>query len=141
MATDDDSPREIIGRALARDPDAVVNTSIELLELLANGLIGIIGEQGFETLLYRAIHRVNLDYSWMMFDPRTRPADPEFHLLRRCFEGQDLAQASAASTLLFNTFLDILSLLIGEHLTMLILHAALGRRAGAEKISKEQQNG
>lgn len=141
MATDDDSPREIIGRALARDPHAIVNTSIELLELLANGLIGIIGEQGFETLLYRAIHRVNLDYPWMMFDPRTRPADPEFNLLRRCFEGQDLAQASAASTLLFNTFMDILTLLIGEHLTMLILHAALGRRAGAEKISKEQDNG
>ena len=141
MATDDDSPREIIGRALARDPDAIVNTSIALLELLANGLIGIIGEQGFETLLYRAVHRVNLDYPWMMFDPRARPADPEFNQLRRCFDGQDLAQAYAASILLFNTFMDILTLLIGEHLTMLILRAALGRHAKAEKISKEQHNG
>ena len=141
MATDDDTPRDIIGRALTRDPDAIVKTSSELLELLANALIGIIGEQGFETLLYRAVHRVNLDFPWMMFDPRSRPADPEFNLMRRCFEGQQLAQANAASTLLFNTFIDILTLLIGEHLTMLILHAALGRRAGAEKISKEQHNG
>jgi hypothetical protein len=140
MATDDDTPRAIIGSALSRDPDAIVNTSIELLELLANALIGIIGEHGFETLLFRSVHRVNLAFPWLMFDPRSRPADPEFNLLRRCFEGQDLTQSSAASTLLFNTFIDILSVLIGEHLTMLILHAALGR-AGAEKISKEQHNG
>jgi hypothetical protein len=140
MATDDDSPRATIGRALARDPDAIVNTSIELLELLANALVAIIGEQGFETLLFRSVHRVNLSYPWMMFDPRSRPADPEFNLMRRCFEGQDLAEATAASTLLFNTFIDILTLLIGDHLTMLILHTALGR-AGADKISKEQDNG
>lgn len=140
MATDDDSPQAIIGRALAREPEAIVNTSIELMELLANALIGIIGEQGFETLLFRSAHHVNLTYPWMMFDPRSRPADPEFNLLRRCFEGQDLAESTAASILLFNTFIDILSLLIGDHLTMLILHAALGR-AGAAKISKEQDHG
>ena len=141
MATDDDTPRAIISKALACDPEAIVNTSMELLGLLANALIGIIGEQGFETLLFRSVHRVNLDYPWLMFDPRSRPADPEFHLLRACFDDQDLGQARAASTLLFNTFIDILTLLIGEHLTMLILHAALGRRAGAEKNSKEQHNG
>lgn len=140
MATDDDSPRAILGHALARDPDAIVNTSVELLELLANALIGIIGEQDFETLLFRSVHRVNLDFPWMMFDPRARPADPEFNLLRRCFDGQDLAEATAASVLLFNTFIDILTLLIGEHLTMLILNSALGH-AGAEKNSKEQHNG
>lgn len=140
MATDDDTPRAIIGHALSRNPDAIVNTSIQLLELLANSLIGIIGEQGFETLLFRSVHRVNLEFPWMMFDPRAQPADPEFNLLRRCFEGQDPVQAKAASTLLFNSFIDILALLIGEHLTMLILHAALGR-VGAEKISKEQHDG
>jgi hypothetical protein len=139
MATDDDSPRAIIGRALARDPDGIVNTSIDVLERLASGLIGIIGEQGFETLLFRSIHRVNLEFPWMICDPRVRPADPEFNALRRCLEGQDVAQATGASTLLFNTFIDILSLLIGEHLTMLILNAALDR-AGMEKISKEQHD-
>ena len=140
MATDDDSPRAIIGQALAREPDAIVNTSIELLELLANALAAIIGEQGFETLLFRSVHRVNLDYPWMMFDPRSRPADPEFNLMRRCFEGQDLTAATGASSLLFSTFIDILTRLIGEHLTMLIVNAALGH-AGADKVSKEQENG
>lgn len=140
MATDEDSPRAIIELALARDPGAVVDTSIELLELLASSLIGMIGEQAFETLLFRSAHRVNAEFPWMIFDPRARPADPEFHLLRRCFEGQSLTQASAASTLLFNTLIDILSTLIGTHMTMLILQSATGR-AEAIKKSKEQDNG
>lgn len=125
---------------MARDPDAVVDTSIELLELLANSLISMIGEQGFETLLYRSAHRVSQDFPWLIFDPRARPADPEFHLLRRSFEGQDPVQAGAAITLLFNTLFDILSTLIGTHLTMLILQSATGR-VGVTKMSKEQDNG
>ncbi|MES2756828.1 MAG: hypothetical protein V4693_05590 [Pseudomonadota bacterium] len=127
MATDDDSPRELIERELARDPDSIVNTSIELLELLANALIESIGEQGFEILLFRSIQSVNLDFTWLMFDPRSRPADPEFNALRRCLEGEDLAEAAAASVLLFNTLIDSLELLIGKHLTMTTLQAALGR--------------
>jgi hypothetical protein len=127
MATNDDSPQETIGRELARDPGSIINTSIELLELLANGLIDTIGEQGFEILLFRTVQRVNLDFPWLMFDPRSRPADPEFNALRRCFEGEDRAEAGAASVLLFNTLIDSLTLLIGKHLTMSTLRAALGR--------------
>lgn len=140
MATDEVSPRAIIEQAMARQPDTVVDISIELLEVLANSLISMIGEQGFETLLYRAAHRVSLDFPWLVFDPRARPADPEFHLLRRCFEGQVLAQARAAISLLFNTLIDILATLIGTHMTTLILQSATGR-VGATKMSKEQDNG
>lgn len=136
MATDAHSPRVIIGTALRRDPDAIVNASIDLLERLANTLIGIIGEPGFETLLFRSVHRANLDFPWLMFDPRSAPADPEFNALRRCFEEEDLAEVTAASTLLFNTFIDILTLLIGAHLTVLILHEALGG-AGVETTGEE----
>jgi hypothetical protein len=140
MATDAHSPRAIIGAALARDPDAIVDASIAMLERLANTLIGIIGEPGFETLLFRSVYCVSLDFSWLMFDPRIAPADPEFNGLRRCFEDQDVAQVTAASVLLFNTLIDILTLLIGAHLTTLFLHEALGG-AGVEKISKEQHDG
>lgn len=127
MATADDSPRVLIERELARDPDSIVNTSIELLELLANALIESIGEQGFEILLFRSVQSVNLDFTWLMFDPRSRPADPEFNALRRCLEAEDLAEAAAASVLLFDTLIDSLELLIGKHLTMTTLQAALGR--------------
>lgn len=125
---------------MACEPGAIINTGIELLEVLANSLIGMFGEQGFETLLFRSAHRVSLAFPWLIFDPRARPADPEFHLLRRCFEGQDPAQASAAITLLFDSLIDILSILIGAHMTTLILQSAIGR-VGETTMSKEQDNG
>jgi len=140
MAKDEDAPRAIIGRLIAANPDDAVDTSIDVLELLANNLVGIIGEQGFETLLFRSAHRVNLDFPWLMYDPRTRPADPEFLLLRECFEGQSRQQASKASALLLITLIELLSALIGEHMTMLIVQPALGR-ARARNNSKEQDNG
>ncbi|HEU5437168.1 MAG TPA: hypothetical protein VFU95_12170 [Telluria sp.] len=140
MATDEDTPRAIIVRLLASDPDAAVDTSIDLLEQLANSLVGMIGEHGFNTLLFRSAHRVNLDFPWLLYDPRTRPADPEFTQLRECFAGQSPAQAHAASELLLSTLIDILSALIGEHMTMLIVQPALDR-ASARNTSKEQHNG
>jgi hypothetical protein len=108
--------------------------------LLANSLVGMIGEHGFETLLYRSAHRVNLDFPWLLYDPRRRPADPEFNLLRDCFDGQDGAQSLAASELLLTTLIDILAVLIGEYMTMLIVQPALNR-ASARNKSKEQDNG
>lgn len=140
MATGDDSPRAIIERTLSGTPDAIVDTSIELLALLADTLRGIIGDEGFDTLLLRSVHRVTLDYPWLQLDPNTRSPAPAFELLRRCFDGQEIVEAGLASNLLFNTFIDILGLLIGEHLTTLILKSALGR-VGGEQISKEQHNG
>lgn len=140
MAIDEDAPRAIIGQLLAANPDEAVDTSIEVLELLANSLVGIIGEQGFETLLYRSAHRVNLDFPWLMYDPRTKPADPEFNLLRDCFEGQTPAQSNAAVELLLTTLIDTLAVLIGDHMTMMIVQPALGR-ASARNKSKEQHNG
>jgi hypothetical protein len=140
MATGDDSPRALIGRTLTHNPNAIVNSTIELLELLSHALRGIIGDEGFESLLFRSVHRVTLDYPWLELDPRARPSEPGFALLRRCFESQDIVQAGLASNLLFNTLIDILTLLIGDHLTTLILQSALGR-VGGGKISKEHHNG
>jgi hypothetical protein len=140
MATDDESPRELIASVLSGNPETATDVSIELLQILANSLSNIIGEDGFEALLFRTARRVGNDYPWLQFDPRARPADPEFELLRVCFEGQEPADIQAASILLFTTFVDILALLVGAHLTKLILISALGR-ARAAKISKEKHNG
>jgi hypothetical protein len=140
MATDDESPHKLIASVLSGNPDTAADVSIELLQILANSLSNIIGEDGFEALLFRTARRVGNDYPWLQFDPRARPADPEFELLRVCFEGQEPADIQAASILLFTTFVDILALLVGAHLTKLILESALGR-ARAAKISKEQHNG
>ena len=140
MATDDELPREIIERVLSGSPDSCVDLSIELLQIMANSLSNVIGEDGFESLLYRTVRRVARDFPWLQFDPRARPADPEFELFRLCFVGQHPDQVCAASSLLFGTFVDILASLVGAHMTKLILKSALGRaRAGI--ISKEQHDG
>ena len=140
MATDDELPRAIIERVLSGPPENCTDVCIELLQVLANALSNVIGEDGFESLLFRAARRVGNDYPWLQFDPRARPADPEFELLRLCFQGQSAADIQAASILLFTTFVDILALLVGAHMTKLILESALGR-ARAAKTSKEQHNG
>ncbi|MES2017890.1 MAG: hypothetical protein V4484_15480 [Pseudomonadota bacterium] len=140
MATDDELPRAIIERVLSGPPEASIDVSIELLQILANALSNVIGEDGFESLLFRSARRAGNDYPWLQFDPRARPADPEFELLRHCFEGRNARDIQAASILLITTFIDILALLVGAHMTKLILESALGR-ARAAKLSKEQQHG
>jgi hypothetical protein len=140
MATEEEQPQDIIRRLLAGSPDTCVDVSIELLQILANSLSNVIGEDGFESLLYRTVRRVGRDFPWLQFDPRARPADPEFELFRLCFVGQPAEQVCAASTLLFGTFIDILAMLVGAHMTNLILKSALGR-ARAGLISKEQHDG
>lgn len=137
MATDNESSRQIVERYFASNPDTVVDSSIVLLQLLANSLVSIIGEEGFEALLFRSAQRVSRQYPWLQFDPRARPADPEFDLLRRSFAGRAPDDIAAASMQLFTTFIDILASLIGDHLTTLILQSALGR-VGADTNSKEQ---
>lgn len=140
MATDEELPRVIIERVLSGRPETCVDISIELLQVLANSLSNVIGEDGFESLLCRTAKRVGRDFPWLQFDPRARPADPEFELFRLCFDGQPADQVLAASILLFGTFVDILAVLVGAHLTKLILKTALGRARGGI-ISKEQHDG
>jgi hypothetical protein len=140
MATDNDSSREIVKRFLNADANTPVDSTIALLQLLANSLVSTIGEEGFESLLFRSGQKVSREFPWLQFDPRSRPADPEFDLLRLAFSGRDPADISKASIELFTTFIDILASLIGEHLTTLILRSAI-ERAGAGTISKEQFHG
>lgn len=139
MATDEELLRELIGKALSASPDACAGVSVALLQSLAKSLSHIIGDEGFNSLLFRTAHRVGNDYPWFQFDPRPLPADLEFVAVRRCFEGQEPGQARAASMLFFSTFIDVLASLIGAHLTTLILKSALGG-ASAATSSKEQND-
>lgn len=139
MATDEEQLRELIGTALSGSPDGCAEVSVSLLQGLARSLNHIIGEDGFNSLLFRTAHRVGQDYPWFRFDPRTLPADPQFAAVRRCFEGQEPEQARAASMRFFGTFIDVLASLIGAHLTTLILNSALGGVSAATS-SKEQND-
>lgn len=134
MATDEHLPHDLVQRFIAAVPETAGVASVELLQMLANALGNVIGEDGFESLLSRSIRRAGARYPWLQLDSRERPADPEFEQLRKAFQGRDPAEAHAASMLLFTTLVDTLAILVGAHLTTLILTSALASaRAGLEE--------
>lgn len=124
----------MVQRFIAAVPKTADIASVALLQMLADALGNVIGEEGFESLLSRSIRRAGLSYPWLQLDPRERSADPEFEQLRRVFRGREPAEAQAASMLLFTTLVDTLIILVGAHLTTLILTSALASaRAGLQE--------
>lgn len=134
MATDEKLPHYLVERFIAAVPETAGTASVELLQLLADALSNVIGEEGFESLLMRSMRRAGSRFPWLHLDPRERPGDPEFEQLRQAFQGRDADEALAASMLLFNTLVDTLNNLVGVHLTTLILTNALASaRAGLQQ--------
>ena len=124
MQTPENPRRQMIQDALKRQPDAAVQTIIDLWELLAPELIAIIGEGGFTPLYARSIRLACKQHAWLA-QHAARPAGKErFSELRNGLQAQNPAQAIQASLDLFTIFLDVLALLIGEELTTHLLHSA-----------------
>lgn len=117
-------------------PDAVVEISIHLWEELARELVSIIGEGGFQSLYKRSLHLTSATFPWMTLDSTLPKSGSGFADLKKCFAEQDAAKAGEASTTLLITFIDILALLIGEHLTSSILCSAWGDDA-LDTVAKE----
>jgi len=140
MATDDDSSHAIIARFLASERLGAVDLSVQLAQLLAGALAGIIGEIGFQSILLRSVVRTARTVPWLTYDAHSYASDPEFEHLRQCLTGQEAAAVLAATRQLFNTFIDILVSLIGEHLTLVILRTAVSH-AMTGHTPKEQHNG
>ena len=133
MATDEHLPHDMVARFISAVPGTAGIASVELLQMLADALSNVIGEEGFESLLSRSIRRAGASHAWLQLDPRERPGDPEFEQLRQLFQAREAAEVQAASMLLFNTLVDTLAVLVGTHLTTLILTSALASaRAGLQ---------
>ena len=134
MATDENIPHGLVQRFIDAVPGTAGTASVELLQMLANALNNVIGEEGFESLLMRSVRRASVRYPWLELDPRERHGDPEFEQLRQAFQGRDPTEAQGASMLLFITLVDTLTVLVGAHLTTLILTSALASaRAGLQE--------
>ena len=110
-------------------PDAVADASIDLWERLAARLVSIIGEGGFQTLYGRSLRLTGATFPWVAAIPPWPQANARFAGLRKALEERDSADVSEASILLLVTFIDILTLLIGELLTASILSSAWGDNA------------
>jgi hypothetical protein len=123
--------QKMIRRALLQWPDAIPDGTVDLWERLAFVLVSIIGEGGFQSLYSRSVHLANAKFPWLQPSLPSQPADSRFSSLKASLEGQDSTVASEASVALLITFIDILTLLIGEQLTTSILRSAWGDDAVA----------
>lgn len=126
MAIENIQRERLLSRAMLARPGAEVAVTIVLWQRLADELIQIIGENGFDSLFLRSLHQVGRRYPALTVPLRVAADTPRFadfeSRLRQCSTGD----AGAASVLLFVAFLDTLNLLIGEPLTTSLLRSAWG---------------
>jgi hypothetical protein len=89
-------------------------------------LMAIIGEEGFLVLYSRSLHLLRPTFP--MLPPADTPPSAKAWLadLDIALTGQDPIEANAANTQLMMTLTNILASLIGEDLTVEILHSAWG---------------
>ena len=117
--------QQLVKRLMAQpSEEEVADTAIDLWEQIATQIISIIGEGGFDSLYLRSVSLTQSTYPWLAAVLPQSKTDQRFKDLQISFEGQTPEQASAANSLLLITFTDILASLIGEQLTIRILHSA-----------------
>ena len=124
METNDLPRHQIINSLLASHQVKSADAAVDLWEKIANQIVSIIGDVGFDLLYARSISLTQRLYPWLT--ARSPPLQKEcrFAELRVDLDGQTSAQAGAANSLLLITFTDILAGLIGENLTGNILKLA-----------------
>ncbi len=126
---------QIIRDLVLKQPDAIVATSEQLWQRLAQELISIIGEGGFQSMYARSLHMLVARFAWLPLHAipfnQTDGGVPvsRFAPLAQCLSEQSPHDAAEGSIALLCTFIDTLALLIGEHLTTRILRSAWGDAA------------
>lgn len=107
-------------------PTKKVSGTIALWKKFSDELMSLIGEKGFLILYSRSLHILRSTFPALPnFDAEISPATWLAELEAALTE-QDLVGLNTANYQLFMTFTDILASLIGEDLTIEILHASWG---------------
>lgn len=126
---------QIIRELVLKRPDAIVVNSEQLWQHLAQELISIIGEGGFQSMYGRSLHQMVTRFAWLPLPATSANMAPapeqssRFATLAACLAEQSPPDAAEGSIALLCTFIDTLALLIGEHLTSRILRSAWGDAA------------
>ena len=115
---------QIINNLISPLSKRVADEAIESWERLADKLIFLIGEDGFDSVYARSIYLNQAAFPGLVANTPPPQADSRFAELKRNLEEQTLPKASEANCLLLITFTDTLAALIGEKLTNRILQMA-----------------
>ena len=121
--------QQIIASLMAQQPGNIADAAMEHWEKLADEIISIVGEAGFNSLYERSMHLAQSTFPWLPPCPSPPLTHQRFAELRTHLADQTPAHARAAHSLLLTSFTDILASLIGEQLTASILRSAWGKLA------------
>jgi hypothetical protein len=120
----------MISGVIARRPGAVGLVSAQLWRELAQQLGAIVGESGFWSLYLRSLHLCGALMPWLAqaLPDAALPLAQALHFeaLGHTLATQEPTEARHGSVALLATFIDLLASLIGERLTIQILHSAWG---------------
>lgn len=129
----------IINNLMAQHTENVADTAIILWEQMASQIILIVGQGGFNSLYARSLFLTQSTFPWLSANSTETQTEQWFTELKKSLEGQSPVQAREANSLLLMTFTDILASLIGEKLTISILHSSWGDNA-SDSPGKELKN-
>lgn len=136
MASSDSLRHQLIENLIPEHTEKISDVAVVLWEQMADEIISIIGEGGFNSLYARSVFLTQTRFPWLTACVLLQQPDQRFVELKTGFEVQAPAQVRAANILLLITFTDILVSLIGNPLTDNILHLAWGDRA-SDRAGKE----
>jgi hypothetical protein len=131
---------ELIKNYVALYAEKNADGLILLWERMAIEIVALVGEGGFNSLYERCISLTQPTFPWLVVSPSLPQNDHRFAELRLRFEEQAIAQANAANHQLLITFTDLLASLIGEQITVVILHTAMGHSKTGNHGTKELEN-
>jgi hypothetical protein len=105
---------------------------------LALHLSPLIGESGFCALYGRALRLAIPGFEWLKAAQPGKSAEQSLVTLAGVYAGVHVDAASAANTVLLNTFTQLLSALIGQALTNRLLESAWNGKHGHENAQEHK---
>jgi hypothetical protein len=140
-----DERKQMISRILtprsdvAADSSAFADRALWSWERIAFHLTPLIGEAGFQSLYFRALHLALPQCSNLTVHKQCASTDELFQKLKEDLVALDPAMTEHCSNVLLNKFTDLVSSMIGDLLMSQILHSAWNDQHGqgnAQELKK-----
>ncbi|MET3106445.1 hypothetical protein AAKU67_004050 [Oxalobacteraceae bacterium GrIS 2.11] len=130
---------ELVKNYVALHAEKGADGLIILWERIVVEIVVLVGNGGFNALFDRCIGLTQNTFPWLIVAAPLPLGGDRITELRLRFAEQSTTQAAAANNQLLTTFTDLLASLVGEQITVVILHTAMGKsEANGAKESKNE---
>lgn len=141
MENDDDKRQQLLLEIMTDTGATSPDSTDELLRpwrRLAANLSPLIGESGFCALHLRATRLVAGRFEWLAAAQSCKSIERALEALGATYGSQEPPAARAGNAALLDTFTRLLSDLIGQALTMRLLHSALNGDVGQKNAQEHK---